>query len=159
MKSMKAVIYDHVDKIEHSPLKFLDYPMPEHQSNEVRIKISACGVCHTDLHEVEGDLPPRSLPRIPGHQIVGFIESVGEKVIAFRPGDRVGVSWLYSTCHLCKYCHQYTENLCENAQFTGYDVNGGYAEYCVVPQEFVYPIPDIFSEINAAPLLFQKEIS
>lgn len=120
---------------------------------EVRLKILACGICHTDLHITEGELPSKNLPVIPGHQIVGIVEEVGRKVARFKVGDKVGVAWLNSTCGKCEFCLKGKENLCEKARFTGYDVDGGYAEYTVVSQDFAYPIPKGFSDIEVAPLL------
>jgi propanol-preferring alcohol dehydrogenase len=115
--------------------------------------VSACGVCHTDLHTVEGDLPLRKLPLVIGHQIAGVVDAVGAGVRRFHVGDRVGVPWLYSTCGRCAYCLRGLENLCENARFTGYDVNGGYAEMMTVSEDFAYPLPANFSDVEAAPLL------
>jgi propanol-preferring alcohol dehydrogenase len=115
--------------------------------------VRACGLCHTDLHTVEGDLPLPRLPLIPGHQIVGLVEAVGQGVSRFRTGDRVGVPWLHSTCGACAYCRRGDENLCDDARFTGYHVDGGYAQYTVVSQDFAYPLPPGFSDIEAAPLL------
>jgi propanol-preferring alcohol dehydrogenase len=130
-----------------------DVEKPTPGPKEILIKIYACGICHTDLHITEGELPSKKLPIIPGHQIVGTVESVGRKVTRYRKGDRVGVAWLYSTCGKCEFCLKGKENLCEKARFTGYDVNGGYAEYTVVSQDFAYPIPKDFSDISVAPLL------
>lgn len=151
--------------VESFPLKLEDVPRPEPQPWEVLIKVSACGVCHTDLHTVEGEVRPHRLPLVPGHQVVGVVERVGnrsgeiprtmektnEKNI--RPGMRVGVPWLYKTCGDCSYCKSGLENLCDNSMFTGLDVNGGYAQYIVAPADFVVPIPETFSDEEAAPLL------
>jgi propanol-preferring alcohol dehydrogenase len=110
-------------------------------------------VCHTDLHVVEGELPPKRLPLIPGHQVVATVEQAGSAVRRFKTGDRVGVPWLYTTCGECAYCRRGEENLCDRAQFTGWDVDGGYAEYLVAWEDFVVPIPEVFSDVQAAPLL------
>jgi propanol-preferring alcohol dehydrogenase len=117
------------------------------------VKISACGVCHTDLHVVEGELPNLKLPLIPGHEIVGIVEGIGQGVTRFNPGARVGIPWLHETDGICEYCQRGQENLCESAQFTGYMVDGGYAEYTLVHQDFAVQIPEQFSDIDAAPLL------
>jgi len=139
--------------IEEKPLVMAEVEKPTPGPNEVRLKILTCGICHTDLHVVEGELPPKKMPIIPGHQIVGIVESVGKKVTRFRIGDKAGVAWLNSTCRKCGFCLKGKENLCEKARFTGYDVNGGYAEYTAVSEAFAYPIPKGFSDIEAAPLL------
>jgi propanol-preferring alcohol dehydrogenase len=117
------------------------------------VRINACGVCHTDLHVVEGELPNLNLPIIPGHEIVGTLEEIGAGVTRFNPGTRVGIPWLHETDGTCEYCQRGQENLCESAQFTGYTVDGGYAEYALVPQDFAVPIPEQFSDVEAAPLL------
>jgi propanol-preferring alcohol dehydrogenase len=117
------------------------------------VQVSCCGLCHTDLHTVEGDLPLPKVPLIPGHQIVGIVDAVGESVRNRREGDRVGIPWLYSTDQTCDYCRQGLENLCERARFTGYHVHGGYADHAVIHEDYSYSIPDIFSDENAAPLL------
>ena len=118
--------------------------------NEVRVRIRTCGLCHTHLHTIEGDLPLPKLPLVPGHQVVGTIDALGSAVRALRIGDRVGIPWLYSTNGTCPYCLRHTENLCESARFTGYHVNGGYAELCVVREDFAHPLPAAFSDENAA---------
>jgi len=139
--------------IDQNPLELVDVPKPEPEPDEVLLRIKVCGVCHTDLHTVEGELPEVKPPIIPGHQVVGTVEKQGEKASRFREGDRLGVAWLYSSCTQCGYCSRENENLCESARFTGYHVNGGYAEYMVVPEKFAYDIPGIFSDEEAAPLL------
>jgi propanol-preferring alcohol dehydrogenase len=128
-------------------------PVPEPATGEIRIRVSACGVCHTDLHTVEGDLDLPRLPVILGHQVVGVVDIAGPSSTRYRSGDRVGVAWLYRTCGHCHYCTHNLENLCPDAQFTGLSVDGGYAEYMVVPERFAFPIPDTFSDTGAAPLL------
>ncbi len=139
--------------IDQSPLELTDVPMPEPGAEDILIRINVCGVCHTDLHTIEGELPDVKLPIIPGHQIVGIVEKMGSEASRFKEGDRVGVAWLYSTEENCRYAQQGKENLCDNARFTGYHVNGGYTEYIVISEKFAYPIPSIFSDQEAAPLL------
>jgi alcohol dehydrogenase, propanol-preferring len=138
---------------EQAPLHLADLPDPTPAPNEVRVRIRTCGLCHTDLHTVEGDLSLPKLPLVPGHQIVGTIDTLGSAVRTLKIGDRVGIPWLYSTDGACPYCSRHSENLCENARFTGYHVNGGYAELCVVREDFAHPLPAAFSDENAAPLL------
>jgi len=150
---MKAMLLKAPRPIESKPLIMAEVEKPIPGPKEVRLKIITCGICHTDLHIVEGELPSKKLPLIPGHQIVGVVESVGKNVTRFRVGDKVGVAWLNSTCGKCEFCLKGKENLCERARFTGYDVDGGYAEYTAVSQDFAYPIPKGFSDIEAAPLL------
>jgi len=139
--------------IEEEPLELVDISTPNPEKGEILIRVNICGVCHTDLHTVEGELPEVKLPVIPGHQIVGTVEKLGKGAARFIKGDRVGVAWLYSTCGKCRYCRNDKENLCENARFTGYSADGGYAEYMVIPEKFAYRIPEIFSDEEAAPLL------
>ena len=150
---MKAMVLKEARPVEESPLEMMEVPAPTPGPEEIRIRIRACGVCHTDLHEVEGDLPLPKLPLIPGHEIAGVVEGVGSEVVRFRVGDRVGVPWLYSTCGKCDFCRRGLENLCENARFTGYHVDGGYAQYVVVPEAFAYRLPQGFSDVEATPLL------
>ena len=150
---MRAMVLRKPALSEQSPLRLVDLPDPTPGPAEVRVRIHCCGLCHTDLHTVEGDLSLPKLPVVPGHQIVGAIEAVGSNVQKLKIGDRVGIPWLYSTDGSCQYCHHQMENLCERAQFTGYHVNGGYAELCVVREEFAHPLPAVFSDENAAPLL------
>jgi len=130
-----------------------DLPLPEPGAEEIRLRVRACGVCHTDLHTVEGDLLLPKLPVVPGHQVVGIVDAVGEGVRRFTIGQRVGVPWLYRTCGTCEFCQRGMENLCRQARFTGLHADGGYAEAMVVHQDFAYPIPEIFSDERAAPLL------
>jgi propanol-preferring alcohol dehydrogenase len=137
---------------EH-PLIDKDLPLPLLRSGQILIKVNVCGVCHTDLHTIEGDLSLPKLPVIPGHQIVGMVEEVGANATRFMAGDRVGVPWLHSTCGRCEYCMRGMENLCDNARFTGLHTDGGYAEYALARAEFAYPIPDGFPDLQAAPLL------
>lgn len=147
------MVLEECKSVEEKPLKLLDVPKPVPARNEIRIKIKACGVCHTDLHTVEGELSLPKMPIVPGHEIVGIVDELGEECRRYKKGERVGVAWLYSSCGLCKFCKMGLENLCENAKFTGLHANGGYEEYMVVREDYAYPIPDIFSDENAAPLL------
>jgi propanol-preferring alcohol dehydrogenase len=135
-----------------SPLRLADVPAPEPEAEQVLIRVRACGVCRTDLHVVDGELRDPKLPLIPGHQIVGEVVETGERVERFAPGDRVGVPWLGWTCDRCHYCLSGRENLCDYAQFTGYQIDGGYAEYAVADHRFCFPISDV-SDLQAAPLL------
>jgi propanol-preferring alcohol dehydrogenase len=136
-----------------APLVLRDVPVPRPGPDEILIKVSRCGVCHTDLHIVEGELPDVRLPRIPGHEVVGTVEKRGAKARRFRVGDRVGAAWLYSADGSCRFCRSGRENLCESARFTGYHHDGGYAEYMVVPDKFAYAVPAAFSDEEAAPLM------
>jgi propanol-preferring alcohol dehydrogenase len=135
------------------PLVLHDLPVPEPGPGEVLVQISVCGICRTDLHVIEGELARPKLPLIPGHQAVGIISGVGSGVTTRRAGERVGIAWLQGTCGQCQHCRSGRENLCVAARFTGYQVDGGYAEYAVVPAPFAYPIPSAFSDEEAAPLL------
>ncbi len=139
--------------IGESPLVLSDLPVPAPAAGEIRIRVSACGICRTDLHVIEGDLPPVRLPLVPGHQVVGTVDLPGEGAARFRPGERVGIAWLRRTCGTCAFCASGKENLCESPLFTGYHRDGGYAEYAVVPEEFAYRIPPDFPDAEAAPLL------
>ena len=136
-----------------SPLVERDLPLPEPQSGEVRVAVRACGVCRTDLHVVDGELPEPKLPLVPGHQIVGRVEARGEGVEDFAPGDRVGVPWLGWTCGACRYCRSGRENLCLRARFTGYQIDGGFAEAAVADARYCFPIPAGYPDLQAAPLL------
>jgi len=150
---MKACVLEAPARIETNPLKYVDVRKPQAGSGEVLIRVRACGVCRTDLHVIEGELPPKKSPVIPGHQVVGLIEEAGEKARRFPVGTRVGVAWLHKTDGTCVYCRSGRENLCDNLVFTGYGVDGGYAEYVVAPEDFVYAIPEGFPDDQAAPLL------
>ncbi len=150
---MKACVLEAPAPIEQNPLIYRDVPTPEPGPGEVLVRVHACGVCRTDLHVVEGELPPRKLPVIPGHQVVGTVERGGPQTSRFHPGARAGIAWLHRTCGICEYCRSGRENLCPNAVFTGYTVDGGYAEYIVAPENYVYPIPEGFGDLAAAPLL------
>jgi propanol-preferring alcohol dehydrogenase len=135
------------------PLRADQVPEPEVGSEEVLIRVHACAVCRTDLHVVDGELPDPKLPLIPGHQIVGTVESLGERVERFAPGERVGVPWLGYTDAECRYCLSGRENLCDDARFTGYQIDGGYAEYASADNRFCFPIPEGYPDVQAAPLL------
>lgn len=135
------------------PLKFSDIPKPIPSDYEVLIKVMACGVCHTELDEIEGRTPPPGFPIVPGHQVVGIIESTGRKVSKLKPGDRVGVAWIFSSCGTCSFCLSGYENLCSGFLATGRDANGGYAEYMTVAESYAYPIPEVLTSVQAAPLL------
>jgi len=150
---MKACLLHSPARVETNPLEFTALPDPVVQGDQVLVRVAACGVCRTDLHVVEGELPPRKLPVIPGHQVVGRIERVGAEVSRLRVGDRVGIPWLHRTCGVCDYCRAGKENLCDNPTFTGYIVDGGYAEYTIAPEKFVYPISEALADEQAAPLL------
>ena len=150
---MKAMSLSNASSVHNNPLTLVEKPVQKLGEYEVRIKIHVCGVCRTDLHIVEGDLPFPKLPIIPGHQIVGTIDAIGNKVTNFNTGDRVGVPWMSSTCGECPFCSSQHENLCDSAQFTGLHIDGGYAEFTVVPQQFVYPLPEDFPDEQIAPLL------
>lgn len=139
--------------IEQKPLRPEEASLPEPGPTQVRIRVAACGVCHTDLHIVEGDIHPPRLPIIPGHQVVGVIDAIGEQAVSVKLGQRVGVPWLYYACGECKYCRSGSENLCEQARFTGFHVDGGFAEYLLAEAAFVLPLPDSLSDVKAAPLL------
>jgi alcohol dehydrogenase, propanol-preferring len=139
--------------IDRRPLLLGNVPTPEVREGELLVRVSACGICRTDLHVVEGELPVRLSPIIPGHQIVGRVVAVGAHVDDFGLNDRVGIAWLNHTCGKCRYCVRGRENLCEQALFTGWSVNGGYAEFVTAPASFTYRIPDNFEDIQAAPLL------
>jgi propanol-preferring alcohol dehydrogenase len=146
---MRATVLD----APGNPLHLAEVPVPEPGLEEVLIRVHACGVCRTDLHVVDGELPDPKLPLIPGHQIVGTVERVGERVERFKVGDRVGVPWLGYTDGSCRYCLAGLENLCDAARFTGYQIDGGYAEYAAADHRFCFPIPDRYPDLQAAPLL------
>ncbi|MGQ9469652.1 MAG: zinc-dependent alcohol dehydrogenase family protein [Nitrososphaerales archaeon] len=150
---MKAILLHKQAPIESEPLVYTDVNEPELRNDELLLKVSCCGVCRTDLHIVEGELPLMKLPLILGHQVVAFVDELGEKVKDVKRGDRVGVPWLYWSCGKCKYCKRSLENLCDNAIFTGYSVDGGYTEQMVARGNFVYPLPKDYDDLHAAPLL------
>ncbi|WP_131781566.1 zinc-dependent alcohol dehydrogenase family protein [Legionella gresilensis] len=133
-------------------LIYTEIPKPEPKPEEILIKINACGICRTDLHVVDGELLEPKLPLVPGHQIVGVVEKIGTEVKSFKLGQRIGVPWLGSSCGACQFCLTNRENLCEQARFTGYQIDGGFAEYCVANNRFCFPIPGGYSDYQAAPL-------
>jgi alcohol dehydrogenase, propanol-preferring len=150
---MKACLLRTPARIEENPLRFTDYSAPTPGPGEVLVQVHVCGVCRTDLHVIEGELPPKKSPVIPGHQVVGIVEKTGEGTQRIAKGARVGVAWLHKTDGTCGYCRRGEENLCDAPLFTGYTVDGGYAEWIVAPESFVYPIPSEFPNEQAAPLL------
>ena len=149
---MKAQILKQISPVETRPLELVEMPTPQPKAKEILVKVSACGVCHTELDEIEGRLQP-NLPIILGHEIVGRVEKLGRGSTRFKVGDRVGIAWIHSACGKCKFCKSGLENLCDKFHGTGCHANGGYAEYTVVSEDFAYPIPDRFTDAQAAPLL------
>ena len=139
--------------IEENPLELVDLPKPKAADNQILVKVSVCGACHTDLDEAEGRLLTTKSPIIPGHQVVGTVTEKGNNVTKFKIGDRVGITWIHSSCGKCDFCQAGNENLCDSAKWTGKDANGGYAEFTVIGENFAYPIPQEFSDSQAAPLL------
>ena len=152
---MRAMLLRALADLEDNPdpLEMADLPVPVPGEGEVRIRVSVCGVCHTELDEIEGRTPPPRLPVVLGHQAVGRVDAVGSRVRDLREGDRVGVPWIFSACGRCKYCREGNENLCPFFVATGRDADGGYAEFMTVPAPFAHPIPEIFTDVEAAPLL------
>jgi len=150
---MKAMVLDRQAKVATSPLALREVPPPEPGPGEVRVRVRACGLCRTDLHVIEGDLPARKLPLVPGHQVVGVVDRLGPGARRFREGDRIGIAWLRHTCGACAYCRSGRENLCEGSRFTGYHEDGGYAELAIVAEAYAYAIPDVFGDAEATPLL------
>lgn len=150
---MRAMVLHDQRPVEEGPLRLEEIPRPTPGDGEILIRVHACGVCHTDLHIVEGDLPLHKQPVVVGHQVVGTVADVGPGVHQYQVGDRVGVPWVFRTCGTCEFCRTGRENLCVNPQFTGWDVDGGYAEYMVAPADFAVPIPDAVDDAHAAPLL------
>ena len=146
---MRAMVLD----APKTPLRAADLPVPEPAAGQVLIRVHACAVCRTDLHVADGELPKPKLPLVLGHQIVGTVVRAGSGVERFRAGDRVGVSWLGWTDGECEYCRTGRENLCDRARFTGYQIDGGYAEYTVADHRFCFPIPPAYPDVHAAPLL------
>jgi len=149
---MKAQILKGISPVESRPLELVALPIPEPKAGEILVRVSACGVCHTELDEIEGRLEPR-LPIIPGHEIVGRVDSLGSGVTKFKAGDRAGIAWIHSACGRCGFCQEGNENLCPEFEGTGCQANGGYAEYTVVSEDFAYLIPESFSDSQTAPLL------
>jgi propanol-preferring alcohol dehydrogenase len=152
---MKAMVLDRICTLEETSqlLRFTEIEEPSPGDNEVLIRVSACGVCHTELDEIEGRTPPSHLPMVLGHQVVGKIVATGTGAKRFQIGDRVGVAWIFSSCGTCKFCRAGNENLCASFRGTGRDANGGYAEFMIVGEDFCYTIPEQFSDDEAAPLL------
>ncbi len=152
---MKAMLLNSITDLRSnkSPLKLEEIPIPVLNKGEILIRISVCGVCHTELDEIEGRTPPPIFPRVLGHQVVGTVNKLGEGVSKFKPGERVGVAWIYSSCGECRYCMEGNDNLCPDFRATGRDHDGGYAEYMSVHEDFAYNIPTVMSDSEAAPLL------
>ncbi|HUS85066.1 MAG TPA: zinc-dependent alcohol dehydrogenase family protein [Anaerolineales bacterium] len=150
---MRAMQLNHTSAIEENPLMMVDRAKPEPGEGEVLLRVNVCGLCHTDLHTVEGEIIPPSFPLIPGHQVVGTVAAVGAGVCGQSVGDRVGVPWLYRACGECEYCRRGEENLCPQARFTGFHVDGGYAQHMIAEARYLLPIPDEIGDENAAPLL------
>jgi propanol-preferring alcohol dehydrogenase len=152
---MKAMLLEGVKNLEKdkNPLRLCDFAVSEPAADQVLIKVKTCGVCHTELDEIEGRTPPSVYPVIPGHQVVGIVNQVGERVTLLKVGDRVGVAWIWDSCGNCEFCIHGLENLCAAFKATGRDAHGGYAEYMVVPENYAFKIPEVFSDAEAAPLL------
>jgi len=150
---MRAMVLNQCGPIETSPLQWQEVAVPQPGLNEVRVQVKACGICRTDLHVIEGELPWLNRPIIPGHQVVGVVDALGPHSSRFEIGQRLGIAWLRHTCGVCAECRTGRENLCASPLFTGYHAAGGYAEFCVVPEAFAYPIPDVFEDAEATPLL------
>jgi propanol-preferring alcohol dehydrogenase len=150
---MKAMVLTRLGRVTENSLELRNVPVPRPGPEDILVKVGCCGVCHTDLHTAEGDLPDIKLPRIPGHEVIGTVEKRGERAKRFKVGDRIGAAWLYWTCGTCRFCKSGRENLCESARFTGFHHDGGYAEYIAVPEKYVYAVPRVFGDAEAAPLM------
>ncbi len=150
---MRALVLTQPAPIAAAPLRLADRPVPEPGAGELLVAVEACGVCRTDLHVVEGDLPPQRAAVVPGHEVVGRVMRLGPGAAGFAPGDRVGIAWLNASCGTCRFCRLGRENLCVAPRFTGYAVDGGYAEYALVPAPFAYRLPESLSARELAPLL------
>lgn len=150
---MRAWVVHEPGPIDSGPLRLIERPLPEPGPGEVRVKVLCCGVCRTDLHLAEGDLPPHGADVVPGHEVVGRVDVLGEGASRFAPGDRIGIAWLRHTDGVCRFCRRGAENLCLSPAFTGWDADGGYAEAAVVPEAYAYRLPDVFADEEAAPLL------
>ncbi len=150
---MRAWVVEHPGPLASHPLALVERPVPEPGPGQVRVRVSACGVCRTDLHLAVGDLPPRRPGVVPGHEVVGVVEALGEGTARLRAGQRVGVAWLRHTCGACRWCRRGAENLCLSPRFTGWDEDGGYAEHLLVDEAYAYLVPDVFDDEHAAPLL------
>jgi propanol-preferring alcohol dehydrogenase len=151
--TMKAMVLKKISLVEEKPLRLADLPVAVPAQGEILVRISACGVCHTELDEIEGRVSPSRFPMILGHEIVGRVEGLGPGAGRFRIGDRVGIAWINWACGECSFCLEGEENLCDTAKWTGKDAHGGYAQYAVVSENFAYPIPERFTDVKAAPLL------
>ena len=152
---MKAMVLEQAANFNENqaPLKRVDLPIPKPGEKELLLKISTCGVCHTELDEIEGRTPPPRFPVVLGHQVIGRVEKTGDQAVRFKTGDRVGIAWIFSACGICRFCRSGNENLCPEFKATGRDADGGYAEFAVVPEDFAHPIPPVFPDAEAAPLL------
>jgi alcohol dehydrogenase, propanol-preferring len=150
---MRAIVFEKPAPIETNPLHVVEKPTPFPGAGEILVRVRTCGVCRTDLHLTEGDLPPKHPRVVPGHEIVGIVEALGDGSARFAIGDRIGIAWLRETCGICRYCTSGRENLCPNARFTGWDHDGGYAEYAVAREDFAYRLPASINDEHAAPLL------
>ncbi len=151
---MRSWVVDHPGPVgREQPLVRAERPVPEPDTGEIRVRVSTCGVCRTDLHLAEGDLRPRRSRVTPGHEVVGTVDACGPDTRRFAPGDRVGIAWLRSTCGVCRFCRRGDENLCVDPRFTGWDADGGYADFAVVDESYAYALPDVFDDEHAAPLL------
>ncbi len=150
---MRAWVIDNPGPIESAPMRMVELADPEPGPGELRIRVNVCGICHTDLHEAEGELEPHKLPVVPGHQVVGVVDKIGAGVKGFSLGERVGVCWLYSACGECFFCKNNLENLCPDAKFTGWDYDGGYAEYMISRAEYTFKLPQGYDDLKVAPLL------
>jgi len=151
--TMKAWAVDRPGPIDSRPLRLIDRPVPVPGFGQVRVAVRACGVCRTDLHLAEGDLAPRRHLVVPGHEVVGIVDQIGEGCTRFAAGDRIGIAWLAQTCGHCRFCTSGRENLCLQPRFTGWDLDGGYAPYAIADERFAYRLPDAFTDEQAAPLL------
>jgi propanol-preferring alcohol dehydrogenase len=151
--TMKAMVLEKVSSVEERPLKLVELPKPVPGKGQILVRVSACGVCHTELDEIEGRLPPSRFPMILGHEVVGRVQTSGQGAKKFKKGDRVGIAWINWACGKCSFCLKGEENLCDTAKWTGKDAYGGYAQYMVVSEDFAYPVPDRFTDVKAAPLL------
>jgi len=150
---MRAWVVERPGPIDGGPLELVERPLPEPAPGEIRVRVLTCGVCRTDLHVAEGDLTPHRATVVPGHEVVGTVDALGAGATRFRIGQRAGIAWLRHTCGVCRFCRRDQENLCVDPQFTGWDDDGGYAEYAVVDERYAYELPDAFDDQEVAPLL------